>query len=384
MNGHNGFEHLGNGRVPVAKTAVAGLVGVLLIVFAAFFLWHFWSGGQVAVGDGTRPVTPRGNLAEDERATIEIFRTASPSVTHITRLAVRGSFLNRNLYQIPEGTGSGFIWDQAGHVVTNYHVVRGASGARVTLADHSTWPAKLVGVYPDNDLAVLKIDAPADRLTPILVGSSDDLEVGQKVFAIGNPFGLDQSLTTGVISALGREIATENEQRIRDVIQTDAAINPGNSGGPLLDSSGRLIGVNTAIYSTSGGYMGVGFAVPVDDVSRVVPRLIQEGAYRGASFGAQLAPDAMTRQTNAHGALLYELDPGGPAARAGLRPTRWEEGDQFQLGDLIVALDGKAVKCRKDLRDMLSLHRPGDTVRVTAVREGKEDRFTVTLVGTGK
>ena len=200
-----------------------------------------------------RVVTARGDLAADEQATIELFRNASPSVVYITSIAVRRNLFSLNLYEIPQGTGSGMIWDQQGRIVTNYHVISDANRIEVTLADHSTWKGVLVGAAPDRDLAVLQISAPAAKLRPITIGESDGLQVGQKVFAIGNPFGLDQTLTTGIVSALNREITAVTGRTIQGVIQTDAAINPGNSGGPLLDSAGRLIGVNTAIYSPSGG-----------------------------------------------------------------------------------------------------------------------------------
>ena len=208
---------------------------------------------QAQRGDAApRAITPRGALSADELANIDVFRRLSPSVVHITTLATERDFFNRSLAQVPRGTGTGFIWDNAGHVVTNFHVISEGSGARVTLADQSSWPAKFVGAFPDRDLAVLKIDAPASKLPAIALGSSRDLQVGQRVYAIGNPFGLDQTLTMGIVSALNREIESFNNRTIRGVVQTDAAINPGNSGGPLLDSAGRLIGVNTQIASPSG------------------------------------------------------------------------------------------------------------------------------------
>jgi S1-C subfamily serine protease len=250
------------------------LVCICLALQAVQIVRSGWWGRS----DGERAVTPRGDLAADEKATIELYSQSRRSVVHITTLAVRGDRLSMNVQKVPEGTGSGLIWDDAGHVVTNYHVIQHADDAIVTLSDQSSWRAKLVGAHPDRDVAVLQIDAPKDRLRPIPVGRSDDLQVGQKVFAIGNPFGLDQTLTTGVISALNREIESVTKRTIPGVIQTDAAINPGNSGGPLLDSSGRLIGVNTAIYSPSGGgSVGIGFAIPVDEVRRVVPQLIRTG-----------------------------------------------------------------------------------------------------------
>ena len=195
-----------------------------------------------------RAVSARGALAADELNNIEVFRRTSPSVVHITTLEAQRDVFSMNVQQVPVGTGTGFIWDEHGHVVTNFHVIQGANGARVTLADQGVFDARLIGAFPDRDLAVLRIDTPASRLRPITMGTSRDLVVGQTVYAIGNPFGLDQTLTTGIVSALNREIDAVNGRTIRGVMQTDAAINPGNSGGPLLDSAGRLIGVNTAIY----------------------------------------------------------------------------------------------------------------------------------------
>jgi S1-C subfamily serine protease len=255
---------------------------VWLTVIAVLLLWRFGllDFGRSLWGSNNgepRVVTARGDLAAEEKANIELFRQASPSVVYITVLSRRLDAFSLNVYEIPEGTGSGFIWDDQGHIITNFHVIRNAQAAQVTLADHSTYNAGLVGIAPNKDLAVLKIDAPKKLLRPLPIGTSHDLVVGQKTFAIGNPFGLDQTLTTGVVSALGREIRSATRQPIAGVIQTDAAINPGNSGGPLLDSAGRLIGVNTAIYSPSGAYAGIGFAIPVDTVNEVIPLLIRQG-----------------------------------------------------------------------------------------------------------
>jgi S1-C subfamily serine protease len=264
------------------RGAIRGWV-VLLIAAAIAVLW-LWirDGSEERVGGipaEPRAVLARGALAEDERNNIEVFKTASVSTVHITTLELARGFSALDVMQVPKGTGSGFIWDDRGHVVTNFHVIQGGSGARVTLSDQSTWRAALVGAFPDRDLAVLRIDAPNEKLKAIAVGTSKDLQVGQKVYAIGNPFGLDQTLTTGVISALNREIQSLTARTIHGVIQTDAAINPGNSGGPLLDSAGRLIGINTAIFSPSGAFAGIGFAIPVDEVNRIVPRLIRDGKF---------------------------------------------------------------------------------------------------------
>jgi S1-C subfamily serine protease len=255
---------------------------LLFLLLALVLLWRFWPGMSLRysnqdVNSGPRAIAARGDLTEDEKSTINIFEKESPSVVHITTSAVLRDRVTRDAFQIPHGTGTGFIWDDKGHIVTNYHVIQGADVAEVTLSDHSTFKARLVGSFPESDLAVLIIAAPKNRLRPIRLGTSKDLLVGQKVLAIGNPFGLDQTLTQGIISALNREIQSVTRRPIKNVIQTDAAINPGNSGGPLLDSSGRLIGVNTAIYSPSGAYAGIGFAIPVDEVNRVAPQLIRQG-----------------------------------------------------------------------------------------------------------
>ena len=290
----------GSDRYPQRVSVLVYLWPLLLFgLLAGVLFWSLWprewSSGLDPSAEA-RTVTPRGDLADDEKMTIALFKMASPSVVHITTLTTRQDRVNFDLFQIPKGTGSGFVWDKKGYVVTNFHVIQGADAARVTLADQSTWTARVVGSLPDSDLAVLIIDAPASRLTPITVGASSDLQVGQKVFAIGNPFGLDKSLTTGVISAVGREIESVTRRPIKNMIQTDAAINPGNSGGPLLDSAGRIIGVNTAMYSPSGAYAGIGFAIPVDEVNRVVPQLIRHGKIVRPGMGVQVAPDQVTKQ----------------------------------------------------------------------------------------
>jgi S1-C subfamily serine protease len=324
-------------------------------------------------------VTPRGALRSEERATIELFRAASPAVVFITSIALRRDAFRFNLLEIPRGSGSGFVWDDRGHVVTNFHVIQGASAAKVTLADQSTWEAELVGVAPEKDLAVLRIDAPVARLRPIPVGTSHDLLVGQTVLAIGNPFGLDQTLTTGVISALGREIESAARIPIRDVIQTDAAINPGNSGGPLLDSAGRLIGVNTAIYSPSGAYAGIGFAIPADTVNWVVSDLIAHGKVMRPTLGVELASTELARRLGIDGVLVLDVVPGGGAARAGLRPTRRDAVGRIVLGDVIVAVDGERVRSSNDLVLALEQRKVGDAVTVTVQRDRHKQDIRVTL-----
>jgi S1-C subfamily serine protease len=326
-----------------------------------------------------RAITPRGELAADERATIELFREASPSVVYITSLARRRDIFSLNLFEIPQGTGSGFIWDQDGHVITNFHVIQEASGARVTLADNSVWDAQLVGIAPDQDLAVLRISAPKHLLKPIAVGTSADLQVGQKVFAIGNPFGLDHTLTTGIISALGREITAVTGRTIAGVIQTDAAINPGNSGGPLLDSAGRLIGVNTAIYSPSGFSAGIGFAVPVDTVNRVVPQLVRHGRVIRPGLGVRVADDATSRRLGLKGILIIQVDKGSAAEAAGLRGTQRDASGRLQLGDIIVGIGSDPIASSDDLLNALDKYEVGKAVSVTILRDGNRQTVPVTL-----
>jgi S1-C subfamily serine protease len=327
-----------------------------------------------------RAVTPRGALAADEVANIEVFKRLSPSVVHITTLATERDFFNRPVQQVPRGTGTGFVWDSAGHIVTNFHVIQEGSGAHVTLADQSSWPATLVGAFADRDLAVLKIAAPAAKLPAIPIGSSRDLQVGQKVYAIGNPFGLDQTLTTGIVSALNREIDSANRRTIRGVIQTDAAINPGNSGGPLLDSAGRLIGVNTAIYSPSGASAGIGFAIPVDEVNRIVPRLIRDGRITRPALGIVAASEGVHRALRLpEGVALVQVLPGGPAARAGLQPfTRARDGS-IVGGDVIVAINDEALKSLDDMLTVLEKHQGGQSVTLTLWRNGARRKVTAVL-----
>jgi S1-C subfamily serine protease len=328
-----------------------------------------------------RAVTPRGPLLADEQAQIEVFRKTSPSVVHITTLEVQRDFFSLNVQQVPRGTGTGFVWDERGHIVTNFHVIQGASAARVTLSDQSTHKATLVGAFPDRDLAVLRIEVPTAKAPPLPLGTSRDLVVGQKVYAIGNPFGLDQTLTTGIVSALNREIESVNQRTIRGVVQTDAAINPGNSGGPLLDSAGRLIGVNTAIYSPSGASAGIGFAIPVDEVNRIVPRLIRDGRFVRPAIGVTAGQAGLNQRLNLPaGVVLVQVTPNGPAARAGLQPFRRAQGGDIVAGDVITAVDNEPVK---DLDDMLTLFErraPGETVTLSVWRNGNLRKQAVTLM----
>jgi S1-C subfamily serine protease len=318
-------------------------------------------------------------LSAEERATIALFRQASPSVVYITTLARQRDFFSLNIAEIPQGSGSGFIWDQEGHIITNFHVIQEASRAKVTLADHSVWDAQLVGVAPDHDLAVLYIRAPKHQLRPLAIGTSAALEVGQSVFAIGNPFGLDQTLTTGIISALGREIQATTGRTIAGVIQTDAAINPGNSGGPLLDSAGRLIGVNMAIVSPSGSYSGIGFAVPVDTINRIVPQLIRQGEVTRAGLGVRIGDDRVSRRLSLPGVLIIEVDKGSAAEAAGLRSTQVDARGGVKLGDVIVAIDDERIETSDDLFNAMEKRAVGEVVKVMVLRGERRVSMAVTL-----
>jgi S1-C subfamily serine protease len=347
-------------------------------IYRAYHTLHPAPGGGPDRKAEPRPVAPRSDLGADEQNTINVFKEASPSVVYITSIEVRRGLFSLNVDEIPQGTGSGFLWDRQGRIVTNYHVISDAGRIEVTLADQTSWKASLVGTAPDCDLAVLQIAAPAAKLRPIMVGESENLQVGQKVFAIGNPFGLDQTLTTGVVSALGREIPAETGRTIRNVIQTDAAINPGNSGGPLLDSAGRLIGVNTAIYSPSGASSGVGFAVPVHEVNRVVPQIIRHGKLFRPSLGISIANQRIMRELNLEGLLVLSVEPGSAAAKAGLRGTQQVRGGLI-LGDIILAVNGVPVQDWNQLRDEVEKHAAGESVPLTLLRENEQVVVEVVL-----
>jgi len=328
------------------------------------------------LSDG-RAIAPVTITTSQEKATIDLFENAAPSVAFITTKGIKRDYWSNQVYKVPNGSGSGFIWDKKGHIVTNFHVVKDGQEWEVTLSDQSIWDAELVGFEPRKDLAILKIKAPAEKLTPIPIGSSNDLRVGQSVYAIGNPFGLDQTLTTGIISALGREIESLARIPIRDVIQTDAAINPGNSGGPLLDSSGRLIGVNTAIYSPSGASVGIGFSIPVDVVNWVVPDLIKFGKVQRPVIGIELVPEQYTQRWGVKGAMILDVNPGSEAEKAGLIPTKQNRQGSVRYGDIITAVNDKKVVSNHDLMLALEAYKPEEIVDLSIIRDEKE--ITVTL-----
>jgi S1-C subfamily serine protease len=329
-----------------------------------------------------RPVAARGALPAEEQSTIDLFEKTRGSVVFITTQERVVDLWTRNMFDIPRGSGSGFVWDDHGHIVTNNHVVEGTSSARVRLSDGRDADATLVGVSPAHDLAVIKVDV-SNPPPPLPIGSSHDLKVGQAALAIGNPFGLDWTLTTGIVSALDRSLPSENNRTlIEHLIQTDAAINPGNSGGPLLDSAGRLIGVNTAIFSPSGASAGVGFAVPVDTVNRVVPQLIATGKYVRPALGIQVDErlnQLVTEQLGVKGVAVLRVTPGSPAAAAGLRGARVENNRSIVPGDVIVAVDGTSVDSVARLLGRLDEHRVGDVVTLTILRDGQKSDVKVTL-----
>ena len=320
---------------------------------------------------------------DDEANNIEVFKQASPSVVYITNSRlVRRSYYSLNPQEIPQGSGSGFIWSRDGYVVTNFHVIQQASRLTVTLQDGTSYDAEVVGVEPDKDVAVLRIAAPREKLVPLATGDSSLLEVGRKVIAIGNPFGLDTTLTVGVVSALGREIDSVSRRKIRDVIQTDAAINPGNSGGPLLNSLGQLIGVNTAIYSPSGASSGIGFAIPVNIVKKIVPELITYGKVQTPTLGIALLPpqyaDYYRQSAGLEGVIVMEVIEGGSPEREGMRGLR-ESARGIMLGDVIVAVDDEPVLNEDDLLNALEHHRAGDIVTVNTLRESEKRSYRIEL-----
>lgn len=322
----------------------------------------------------------------DEENNIQVFKRASPSVVYITNSRmVRRSVFNLNPEEIPQGSGSGFIWDKRGYVVTNFHVIQNASRVTVTLQDGTAWQAQVVGAEPDKDLAVLRIEAPPEQLTPVTLGDSSLLEVGRKVIAIGNPFGLDTTLTVGVVSALGREINSVTRRIIRDVIQTDAAINPGNSGGPLLNSLGQLVGVNTAIYSPSGASSGIGFAIPANTVKKIVPELIQYGRVQTPTLGISLFPpqyaDYYRNRWRINGVIVLDVVEDSSPEREGMRGLR-ETNRGIILGDVIVEVDGMPVVNEDDLLTVLENREAGDVVEVVTLRDNARVRYQIELQAT--
>ncbi|MFT4275266.1 MAG: trypsin-like peptidase domain-containing protein [Rhodopseudomonas sp.] len=343
------------------RVAIVWLLVLATLWVAQPYLSAFWFSVT-----GPRTVTARGDLAPAEKATIELFKQVSPSVVHVFAQAQQRVSPFFAQQEAPVQSGSGVIWDAAGHVVTNNHVIQNASQLGVRLASGEFVTARVVGAAPNYDLAVLQLERPQTPLRPIAIGSSEDLQVGQATFAIGNPYGLEQTLTTGIVSALRRRLPTAAAHEVRGVIQTDAAINPGNSGGPLLDSAGRLIGINTAIISGSGASAGIGFAIPVDAVNRVVTALITNGTVPVPGIGIIAARENETAQLGIDGVVILRTLPDSPAAQAGLEGAT----DDGYVRDVITAADGKPVHGMSDLAAALEDAGIGRDVKLTVERDG--------------
>lgn len=361
------------------NVALIALILGMALGLGLYFLFAMFLPSQSAL---PRPISSRGDLTSEEKTTIEIFENAAPSVVFITTKRLQRSYFRRNATERVQGTGTGFVWDYDGHIVTNFHVLQGGNKFEVVLHDQSSFEAEYVGSYPDQDLAVLKINAPKKMLNPIPVGTTKDLKVGQKVLAIGNPFGWDQTLTTGVISALNRTIQSVNRREMEGVIQTDAAINPGNSGGPLIDSAGRIIGVNTQIYTPSGSNVGIGFAIPIDTANRVVPQLIANGKYIRPGLGIRITPnnDAFLQQNGLSGVMVFDVTRGSSAQNSGLQGVRFNrDGYLSQLGDIIVKIDNNPIQNLPDLHRILERYQVGDQVTLTFVRDEKQRQAQIRL-----
>jgi S1-C subfamily serine protease len=344
-----------------------------VIVTLSFLFVFFLFGGSEILWSGQQ------SFLEDEQNTISVFEKTAPSVVFITTKVIRRDFFSMDVFEIPQGSGSGFVWDEKGHIVTNLHVVQGANIVNVTFSDQSNYQAKVVGVEPSKDLAVIKVDAPSRILKTLPVGSSANLRVGQKVMAIGNPFGLDHTLTVGVVSALGREITSVINRLIRNVIQTDAAINPGNSGGPLIDSQGRLIGVNTAIIAPSGANAGIGFAVPVDIVKSIVPQLIKYGKVIRPGLGITSVKDSIAQRYGIKGVIILNVSPGSAADKAGLKGLSRNQRGEFIIRDIIVGIKGMKVENYDELAYALEQCKIGEVVSVEYIRDEKRQRTQVKL-----
>ena len=355
-------------------------VGALALIFAVVFTGvRQWPVNVHSKEAQPRLVATRGQLMADEEVAIRAFNTVSASVVFITNKQVSHDLFHLHTTDVEEDAGSGFVWDPNGYIVTNYHVVQNSESVKVALSDQSIWTAKRVGTDPDKDIAVLKVDAPANLLPPIPIGTSSDLQVGQRVFAIGNPFGYDQTLTAGVVSGLDREITGAGNHPIKGVIQTDAPMNPGNSGGPLLDTAGRVVGMNTAILSPTGAYAGIGFAVPIDCINRIVPMIIRGENVARPNLGITTAPDHLVRRLGLDGVLVLTISPNTTAAKAGLHATERSDAGKVVLGDIITAVDGTAVHTGDDLLRAIDRHKVGDTVQLTILREAKKMDLPVTL-----
>lgn len=373
-------------RLMNAAVGGAAVLSVLLSVASPAQADPFFQSNKPPLQEMKAPEPDSNELSQEEIASVKLFQQNTPSVVNISNIAVRQDRWSMDSQKVPQGMGSGFFWDDKGHIVTNFHVIKGAADIKVALIDQSVWSAKLIGGDPDKDIAVLQLECETSKieeLKPISLGQSSNLLVGQKVYAIGNPFGLDHTLTQGIVSGVGRELNTPGARGvpIRNVIQTDAAINPGNSGGVLLDSKGRLIGINTAIADPTGrgASSGVGFAIPVDSVKGLVDQILKFGRVIRPVLGITIAPPQTVRQLGLDGVLVLEAPSGSPANQAGIKGTFRDNSGKLVLGDILTGINGKAIKLQKDLFAALDDLKPGDKVQLDIVREGKQDQVSVTL-----
>jgi S1-C subfamily serine protease len=364
------------------RTAIGGIFAFsFIILMVGYFNLTAQTENQPQIENRQQTTNKQiitANLTLNEQNNIDIFKQTNRSVVYVTNSQVRQDVFSLNIQEIPAGTGTGLVWDKSGLIITNFHVVQNANKVTITLWDQSTWEATAVGVAPDKDLAVLKINAPPEKLFPISIGDSSMLEVGRKVLAIGNPFGLDTTLTVGVISALGREINLSG-RKIKGLIQTDAAINPGNSGGPLLDSKGELIGINTLIFSPSGASSGVGFAIPVNSVKKIVPQLIKFGKIRRPKIGIQMVPDNIAAQFKVKGVIIHKVVPGSPADKIGLSGVTSDRKNNIFLGDVIIKLGKFVINSSDDLLTALETFQSNDSVKIVTIRNEKIMEFQIKL-----
>ncbi|MFZ8974297.1 MAG: S1C family serine protease [Pseudomonadales bacterium] len=351
------------------------LVGLLGLITAAGTLLTLGVASTVAEDSAGKDLT----LTQDEANNIEVFQAASPSVVFVTNTQLRRQRFSLNVLEIPRGSGTGFVWDASGLIVTNFHVIYGANKITIALQSGKQYDASVIGTSPEKDIALLKIEAPPSELTPLPLGDSNRLGVGRKVLAIGNPFALDTTLTVGVVSALGREIKSMNNRTISNVIQTDAAINPGNSGGPLLNSQGELIGVNTAIYSPSGASAGIGFAIPVATLKTLIPQLKKYGKLYRPVLGIESLSDSWTKRLKIKGVAVFAVKPGLPAAKAGMVGIREDRRGNIHLGDVIIAIDQEPVTDEDSMLSLLETHSPGDIVEITTMRDDAIQTYRLEL-----